>query len=295
MKPLLILILSALILSACSSPILKHTEKGIGEADRSQQKTNESKETKKSEKEDSSDQTTTAGVDKQTDTSKNAKPVNLAPKYRINDKNWSIQPIGDAEPKAVLLTIDDAPDHYALQMAKTLKKLNVNAIFFVNGHFLQTPEKKRILKEIYDMGFMIGNHTYSHSNLNDLTPAKQKEEILSVNRLVQQITGEKPKFFRAPFGENTEVSRKIAAEEKMKLMNWSYGYDWVKQYEDEKKIADIMVNSPYLYNGANLLMHDREWTNAALEKIVEGLRSKGYKIIDPRSIETYDNQSKENS
>ncbi len=206
--------------------------------------------------------------------------------YKINENNWSINPIKDANPKVVLLTIDDAPDQHALQMAKDLKELNAPAIFFVNGHFLDTPEEKDTLKQIHDMGFTIGNHTYSHSSLRDLSPEEQKEEILSVNELVESIIGERPKFFRAPFGQNTDYSRQLAAEEKMSLMNWTYGYDWEKQYQDKEAITDIMVNSPFLNDGANLLMHDRTWTSEALIDIVKGLREKGYETLDPDRIKT---------
>ncbi|WP_335870453.1 polysaccharide deacetylase family protein [Bacillus sp. 2205SS5-2] len=208
------------------------------------------------------------------------------PQYRLNSNDWSIEPISEANDKIVLLTIDDAPDQHALQMAKTLKELNAPAIFFVNGHFLDTPEEKQVLKEIYDMGFPIGNHTYSHSNLRDLSEEKQKEEIISINNMVEEITGERPRFFRAPFGVNTDYSKTVVSEENMLLMNWTYGYDWEKEYQNKEGIADIMVNTPLLRNGANLLMHDRTWTNEALAEIVEGLRGKGYEMLDPNLIET---------
>ncbi len=208
------------------------------------------------------------------------------PEYKINENNWSIEPIAGQNAKVVLLTIDDAPDKHALNMAEDLKAVNAPAIFFVNGHFLDTPEEKEVLKKIYDMGFMIGNHTYSHSSLPDLSPEEQKEEIVSVNELVESITGERPKFFRAPFGQNTDYSRQVAAEEKMALMNWTFGYDWNKEYQTKEAITDIMVNSPYLNNGANLLMHDRTWTSEALTDIVKGLREKGYETLDPTKIKT---------
>ena len=127
--------------------------------------------------------------------------------------------------------------------------MNAPAIFFVNGHFIDTPEEEEILKQIYDLGFTIGNHTYSHENLSKLTPEKQREEIISVNDKVEEITGERPKFFRAPFGVNTDESREIAAEENMLLMNWTYGYDWEKQYMSKDAIADIMVNTELLRDG----------------------------------------------
>ncbi|WP_244988894.1 polysaccharide deacetylase family protein [Robertmurraya siralis] len=207
------------------------------------------------------------------------------PLYKIDDRTWAVVPIEEANEKVVLLTIDDAPDKHALEMAYTLKKLGVKAIFFVNGHFIDTHEKATILKEIHDLGFTIGNHTYSHQNLTNLDQEKQLQEIIAVNDLVEETTGERPKFFRAPYGANTDESKKIAVEEKMVVMNWTYGYDWEKGFQEKDALTEIMINSPYLNSGANLLMHDRKWTSAALEGIVKGLQEKGYEIVDPDLIE----------
>ena len=213
----------------------------------------------------------------------------IEPTYEVNlepERKWYIDPIDDADEEVVLITIDDAPDKYALEMAQTLQDLDVNAIFFVNGHLLESDDKKEVLKEIYDMGFVIGNHTYSHSSLQDLSEEEQKEEIISVNDMVEEVIGERPLFFRAPFGENTDYSKQIADEEGMILMNWSYGYDWEPDYQTQEAITDIMVNTELLGNGANMLMHDREWTNAALHDIVKGLQDKGYEMLDPKLIKT---------
>ncbi len=206
------------------------------------------------------------------------------PLYELNPANWTFQPIGDANPKAVLLTIDDSPDKYAVEMAKNLKELNAPAIFFVNGHFLETDEGKANLKAIYDMGFAIGNHTQTHANLKEISEDQQQEEILKVNETVESVIGEKPKFFRAPFGVNTDFSKSLVQNEGMLLMNWTYGYDWEKQYMDAASLTDIMLNTEYLTNGSNLLMHDRKWTAEALSGIVEGFRDKGYELIDPHTI-----------
>jgi peptidoglycan/xylan/chitin deacetylase (PgdA/CDA1 family) len=208
------------------------------------------------------------------------------PIYQLNPSNWSIEPISDANEKIVLLTIDDAPEHYALEMAKTLKELGVRAIFFVNGHFIDSDEEKETLKEIHEMGFPIGNHTMSHANLKNSSEEEQYKEIVGLNDRIEQIIGERPIFFRAPFGVNTDYSRKLVEQEGMLLMNWTYGYDWEKDYRTKETLADIMVNTPLLRNGANLLMHDREWTNAALRDIVTGLQSKGFEIVDPSLIQT---------
>lgn len=207
------------------------------------------------------------------------------PLYRVNPANAAVEPIADADAKAVLLTIDDAPDKHGIVMAETLKELGVPAIFFVNGHFLDTDEEKETLKKIHEMGFAIGNHTYSHPYLNDISEEQQREEIVALSDLVEEIIGERPEFFRAPFGLNTDFSKALVEEEGMVLMNWTYGYDWEKQYMEPAALADIMVNTELIRDGANLLMHDRAWTAEALPTIVKGLKDKGYDIIDPKDIE----------
>lgn len=215
--------------------------------------------------------------------------------YEVNEENWSITPIDDANEQVVLLTIDDAPDKYALEMAHTLLELEADAIFFVNGHFLETEEQKEALKEIYDMGFSIGNHTYSHLVLPDITEEEQKEEIVSLSDKVEEIIGERPKFFRAPHGAFNDYTKELVKEEGMTLMNWSYGYDYFQPYMDKDKLTTAMITGegpevdvPYslLKPGANLLMHDREHTAAALHDIVVGLRDKGYEMVDPKLIKT---------
>lgn len=211
-------------------------------------------------------------------------PAKAEPLYELSEANWTLKPIGDANPKAVLLTIDDAPDKYALAMAQTLKELDAPAIFFVNGHFLDTEEEKTVLKQIHEMGFPIGNHTYSHPNLRDISETEQLDELVKLNDTVEEIIGERPIFFRAPFGVNTDYSRELAKEQKMLTMNWTYGYDWESDYQNAEALSDIMVNTTYLTDGAILLMHDRQWTAEALAKIVEGLRDSGYELIDPATI-----------
>lgn len=212
------------------------------------------------------------------------KAENQEPEYELNPAFWGLVPIDDADSKAVLVTIDDAPDKHSLEMAKLLKEKDVPAIFFVNGHFLDTDEEKEKLKKIHDMGFALGNHTQTHANLQGISEEQQREEISTVSKTIEEIIGEKPKFFRAPNGANTDFSRELVKQEGMLLMNWTYGYDWEKQYMDANALTDIMLNTEFLQNGANLLMHDRDWTTEALPGIIEGLSEKGYSFIDPAEI-----------
>ncbi|WP_017186027.1 polysaccharide deacetylase family protein [Alkalibacillus haloalkaliphilus] len=216
------------------------------------------------------------------------------PQYEITDSS-SLSPIDDANPSVVLLTIDDAPDGQALEMAETLKALDAPAIFFVNGIFMESEEDQEIVRQIHEMGFAIGNHTYSHQNLQNISEEEQREEIISLSEMIEEVTGEKPQFFRAPHGANTDFARDLVEDEGMLLMNWTYGYDYFEPYMEADKLAEAMITgeapeidepNSLLRDGANLLMHDREWTNEALEEIVEGLRDQGYDMLDPKLILT---------
>jgi len=221
-------------------------------------------------------------------------PETTEAQYYI-DENSSVVPLEEGiEENVVLLTVDDAPAENTMEMAETLLELDAGAIFFVNGHFLDTPEEEEALKQLHEMGFIIGNHTYNHPLISDIPEDEQREEIVSLSDRVEEIIGERPKFFRAPNGVNTDFSKAVVEEDGMVLMNWTYGYDYFEPYMDSEKLAEAMITGegpevdvPYslLKPGANLLMHDREWTSEALGSIVTGLRESGYEIVDPALIE----------
>ncbi|WP_270181722.1 polysaccharide deacetylase family protein [Alkalihalobacillus sp. CinArs1] len=273
-------VLVLVLLAACSTDANSNAEETAENKDKEVATEEDAKQTEGNEVEEDKDE--------KNEEAKEDEPVveeEVVKKYKLNTAFWGFEPINDAPSEAVLLTIDDAPDKHALDMAKTLKELEAPAIFFVNGHFMDTEEEKAIVKEIHEMGFEIGNHTMSHADLKSLSEEKQREEIVKLSDMIEEVIGERPTFFRAPFGSNTDFSKALVKEEGMLLMNWTYGYDWNKEYQNKEGITDIMVNTPLLQDGANLLMHDREWTAAGLADIVKGLRDKGYSMIDPETID----------
>ena len=220
------------------------------------------------------------------DAVKKAEPV--AYTYEINPEISTVQPLAaDGETQVALLTFDDAPQQpnsYAVEIAETVKAKGANAIFFVMGQFLESDQAKADLKTISDMGFEIGNHSYSHPDFLEMSYEEQAAEIVKTNDAIEAVTGKRPRFLRAPYGQWNEDTAAIAASEGMTMMNWTYGYDWVEEYMDGPALADIMVNSQYLGDGANLLMHDRPWTSEAIGSIIDGLRAKDFTIVDPTLI-----------
>lgn len=282
----LVIVALLLLLAACSAGAGSEAQNNSSNEKETVNKEDNEKAAKNdSEQDNESDKKDAKNEEKKNDETKEVEEE-VEKKYTLNEAFWGLEPINGAPSNAVLLTIDDAPDEHAVEMARTLKELEAPAIFFVNGHFMDTEEEKEMVREIHDMGFAIGNHTMTHADLKSLREEEQREEIVKLNDLIEEVIGERPKFFRAPFGSNTDYSKALVKEEGMLLMNWTYGYDWNKEYQNKAAITDIMVNSPLLQDGANLLMHDRDWTAAGLSDIVKGLRDKGYSMIEPETIDT---------
>jgi peptidoglycan/xylan/chitin deacetylase (PgdA/CDA1 family) len=296
-KLLLAMLFSVLMLSACAED--QPTEQAEEEDQVQQEEEEAGTETEDQEEHDEENEEEISSKSEESEAEVASNEIEKEAKYYI-DENASVVPLNDdTDENVVLLTIDDAPEENTLEMAETLKELDAGAIFFVNGHFLETPEQEEALKQLHEMGFIIGNHTYNHPVLTDISEEEQREEIISLSDRVEEIIGERPKFFRAPHGVNTDFSEALVEEEGMVLMNWTYGYDYFAPYQDAEKLTEAMVTGEapevdidysLLKPGANLLMHDREWTNEALGDIVRGLREQGYEIVDPHLIQELDEE-----
>lgn len=248
------------------------------------------------DEEESSTEKAPGGRRAWTDYSAYASPNEEGHAYYIHDDpdiSSEVFPlVEEADADVLLFTFDDAPqmpDSYALEIAQTLKAKDVNAIFLVNGMYLENEEGYKITKQLYEMGFEIGNHTQTHPALRDLTYEEQYREIETTSRLIEEVTGEKPRWFRPPFGLYNLDTILICNELGMQLINWTFGYDWMDDYLEADALAEISLENPYLHSGANILMHDRYWTAKALERMIDGYRQQGYIIVDPLLIATQEN------
>lgn len=212
--------------------------------------------------------------------------------YYIHDDpdiSSAIYPINDKQSEDVLLfTFDDAPnlpDSNALDIAHTLKAHDVNAVFLVNGMYLEGEEGKQIARQIHEMGFELGNHSYYHPNMRDLSYEEQYQELKNTNDLISEVTDGAPvRWFRPPFGLFDLDTINICNELGMQLITWNFGYDWMEEYQDGQLLSDVSLNNEYLRSGANILMHDLPWTSQALASMIEGYRAQGYHIVDPYLI-----------
>ncbi len=237
--------------------------------------------------EETTEQVSDQAVDSEETAEDNTEAEDVTFQYQINPNTFSVEPIeGEtaADEKLVLLTFDDAPYGNSLEIADALEAHDVSAIFFVNSMYMEDEEGTEVIQNLYDRGFEIANHTHTHAKLDDYSQEAQQDEIVTTNDMIEEATGERPRFFRAPHGVMTDYAEQVVAEEGMTWMNWSFGYDWQVDYQDPAALADITLNTELLGDGVNILMHDREWTAAAVPEILDGLIDQGFTIVDPKLI-----------
>ncbi|MGK9326024.1 polysaccharide deacetylase family protein [Aerococcus urinaeequi] len=287
LKRIPVLLLTGLLLAGCAG-----NEQENGDGSQEQATSSESLEAN-----NTNDGEDAESIDQDEDT--NEETDNQVANYYIDPEISSVLPANeDANPNVVLATVDDVPRKLpetptsSVEEAQAMADRGIYGIFFVNGMYLQGEdgeEGRQALKEIADMGHVIGNHTLTHYSLDQVPDEETlRHEIIGNQDIIEEVIGYRPQFFRPPHGIETPELEGILEEENMVAMNWSYGFDWDENYSDPATLADVMVNTEFLSPGANLLMHDLTWTNEAMPAILDGIQAKGYEFVDARDIATRD-------
>ncbi len=98
------------------------------------------------------------------------------------------------------LTFDGAPHApYTNRILDVLKEHQVKATFFVEGHRIAGQEG--LLRRILAEGHTIGNHTFSHRILTELSMEEAIEDVERCSEEIQRVTHMKPRAFRPPWGK----------------------------------------------------------------------------------------------
>lgn len=178
----------------------------------------------------------------------------------------------DKNKKMVALTYDDGPSIYTPRILKTLKENNSVATFFVVGN--RVPMYSDTVKKAYDMGCEIGNHTYEHKSLPNLSETEVKRQISKTNKEVKKVIGEKPVIMRPTGGAtNTNIKKWVG----MPSIIWSVDtLDWKTRNADSTRRA--VLNR--VKDGDIVLMHDLySATATASETIIPELVRRGYQLV----------------
>jgi len=105
---------------------------------------------------------------------------------------------GNAARPEIALTFDDGPSESTPALLDALAKYGVHATFFMCGQNVRRlPD---IARAVQAAGHEIGNHSDSHPYLHFKTADFIYGELAAAQASIGEVTGAKPRWFRAPFG-----------------------------------------------------------------------------------------------
>ncbi|MCI3278010.1 polysaccharide deacetylase family protein [Streptomyces cylindrosporus] len=128
--------------------------------------------------------------------------------------------------RTMVLTFDDGPDpRYTPHILDTLAEYDVRATFFVCGE--QADWNRDLLGRMADEGHVVGNHTWSHPLLTRLTRSRIRSEMERTSDVIEEAYGERPQWFRAPYGAWNRAAFQLGAELGMEPLAWTVDtLDW---------------------------------------------------------------------
>lgn len=201
-------------------------------------------------------------------------PVLLQNKYSSFNAKWLLD-----DEKTVCLTFDEGYENgYTPQILDTLKEKDVKVIFFVTYDFAK--DNPDLIKRMIDEGHTVGNHSYRHYTMDEVSEETAKEEVNYLHNYIEEEFGYTMSYFRFPKGEFSEQSLGIVNNLGYKSVFWSYAYaDWDvdKQPEESKAFTNICEST---HPGEIILLHAVSQTNAnILGKVINDIRQQGYTFV----------------
>ncbi|GAA1005288.1 oligosaccharide deacetylase [Streptomyces sp. F-3] len=198
-------------------------------------------------------------------------PVRRAPILRMSGRG-----------RTMLLTFDDGPNpDYTPRILDILAKYDVRATFFVCGEMADW--NKDLLARMADEGHTVGNHTWTHPLLTRRTRRQIRVELESTCDIIEKAYGQRPQWFRAPYGAWNRTVFQVEAELGMEPLAWTVdSLDWTTP--GTSTIVRRVERGAG--SGVVVLSHDaggdRTQTVRALRTYLPRLLDEGYRFTVPR-------------
>ncbi len=200
-------------------------------------------------------------------------------------------------PNQVALTFDDGPDpEWTPKILDILKRYNVRGTFLMIGEEAQN--NVGIMQRAYREGHEIGNHTFTHPDISEISTNTLDLQMNATERLFASKLGVQPLYFRPPYSIDQEPDTNDQAAPIERIQGLGYVIvgnkidtnDWDEHpRKSPKEITDSVFQQidemkvrPWA-RGSVILLHDgggnRSPTVAALPMLIELLRDRGFEIV----------------
>jgi peptidoglycan-N-acetylglucosamine deacetylase len=183
----------------------------------------------------------------------------------------------DTNANEIWLTIDDGPSEDTPALLEVLDRHSVKVTFFVKGELAR--QRPELIREIVRRGHSVGNHSQTHPSASFwcLPPAAIRREIHECNRVLAEVTGSSPRFFRAPVGMKNPFVHPALGDQM--LIGWTArAFDAVTS-DPDTVLRRLM---PDVRPGAILLLHQGRPASATIvDAVVAELRKRGYALVVP--------------
>lgn len=177
----------------------------------------------------------------------------LLPRSQWLGPNLTRLPAAAAARGEIALTIDDGPDPQVTPaVLDLLDRFQARATFFCIGK--QAQQHPALCREIVRRGHAIENHSQHHRHSFSLMgPRGLRSELLLAQQTLAAITGQRPRFFRAPAGLRNPLLDPVLPGLGLRLASWTRrGFD--TRTADPEVLLRRLANG--LRAGDILLLHD---------------------------------------
>jgi cellulose synthase/poly-beta-1,6-N-acetylglucosamine synthase-like glycosyltransferase/peptidoglycan/xylan/chitin deacetylase (PgdA/CDA1 family)/spore germination protein YaaH len=214
----------------------------------------------------------------------------------VYPRTYTIEQYG-YNPTEVALSFDDGPDpKWTPKILDVLRDKNVKGTFMLIGS--EAAQSVGVMKRIVREGHEIGNHTWSHPDISEISHRQLDLELQLTERLFASKLGIQPLYFRPPYDidEEPDTDDQAAPVERIQQAGFTIignkldTDDWnLHPRKSPEEITqsilnqlDVMKTKPQ-FRGSVILLHDgggdRSTTVAALPVLIDALRAHGYTIV----------------
>ncbi len=178
------------------------------------------------------------------------------------------------EPGKIAFTFDDGPHaEQTPRVLEVLERENVKAAFFCTGE--NASKNPEILKQIFEAGHAIGNHTQKHAYV--FSKGAAKLQIEQGQRSIEGIIGKKTRYFRPPFGVMIPEIASAVMDNGSVVVGWD-----LRSRDGTIKSKELILKrvKKLLKGSSILLFHDTNPVTAeAVREVIHLCRENGMEIV----------------